>query len=75
MHFLFERAGNRWTPAMAGRRHQGVIRKYLLEAAEEVEVAGGSLADRLSFRGLQRGHESGRRAPRRDKLASSRVTA
>ncbi len=48
MHFLFERAGfNRWTPAMAGRRHQGVIRKYLLEAAEEVDVAGGSLADRL----------------------------
>jgi hypothetical protein len=48
MHFLFERAGfNRWTPAMAGRRNQGVVRKYLLEAAEGVDVAGGVLADRL----------------------------
>lgn len=48
MHFLFERAGfNRWTPAMAGRRNQGVVRKYLLEAARDVDVAGGALADRL----------------------------
>ncbi|MBL8318192.1 MAG: DUF1173 domain-containing protein [Burkholderiaceae bacterium] len=48
MHFLFERAGfNRWTPAMAGRRNQGVVRKYLLEAAEAIDVAGGPLADRL----------------------------
>jgi len=47
-HFLYERAGfNRWTPAMAGRRSQGVIRKYLLEAADSVDVAGGPLADRL----------------------------
>jgi hypothetical protein len=48
MHFLFERAGfNRWTPAMAGRRNQGVVRKYLLEAAAAIDVAGGPLADRL----------------------------
>jgi hypothetical protein len=48
MHFLFERAGfNRWTPAMAGRRNQAVVRKYLLEAAEAVDVAGGPLVDRL----------------------------
>lgn len=48
MHFLFERAGfNRWVPAMKGRRNQGVVRKYLLEAAADVDAAGGSLADRL----------------------------
>ena len=48
LHFLFERAGfNRWTPAMAGRRNQGVLHKYLLEAAQEIEVKGASLAERL----------------------------
>jgi hypothetical protein len=48
MHFLFERAGfNRWTPAMAGRRNQSVVRKFLLEASGDVDVAGGALADRL----------------------------
>lgn len=48
MHLLFDRAGfNRWTPAMAGRRRWGVIRKYVLEAAEQIDVAGGPLTDRL----------------------------
>ena len=48
MHFLFERAGfNRWRPAMAGKRNQGVLRKYLLEAAEEIMVKGVPLAERL----------------------------
>lgn len=48
MHFLFERAGfNRWSPAMAGKRNQGVLRKYLLEAAEEIAVKGVPLAERL----------------------------
>lgn len=48
MHFLFERAGfNRWSPAMQGKRNQGVLHKYLLEAAEEVLVKGMVLAERL----------------------------
>jgi hypothetical protein len=48
MHFLFERAGfNRWSPAMEGKRNQGVLRKYLLEAAEEIMVKGVPLAERL----------------------------
>lgn len=48
LHFLFERAGfNRWTPAMAGRRNQGVLHKYLLEAAQEIEIKGTPLAERL----------------------------
>lgn len=48
LHFLFEQAGfNRWTPAMAGKRNQGVLCKYLLEAAADIEVKGKSLAERL----------------------------
>lgn len=48
MHYLFERAGfNRWAPAMEGKRTQGVIHKYLLEAAAEIEVKGVRLSERL----------------------------
>lgn len=48
LHFLFERAGfNRWTPAMAGKRNQGVLRKYLQEAAEDITVKGIPLSARL----------------------------
>ncbi|MDP1691878.1 MAG: DUF1173 family protein [Burkholderiaceae bacterium] len=48
MHFLFERAGfNRWSPAMEGKRNQGVLHKYLLGAAEDVSVKGVALTERL----------------------------
>jgi len=48
LHFLFERAGfNRWFPAMEGRRNQGVLHKYLCEAARGVTVKGASLDERL----------------------------
>lgn len=48
MHFLFDRAGlNRWTPAMRGRRNQGVLHKYLLEAAAQVSAKGIPLGERL----------------------------
>jgi len=48
MHFLFERAGiNRWTPAMEGKRNQGVLHKYLMEAADSVVVRGITLGERL----------------------------
>lgn len=48
MHFLFERAGfNRWSPAMEGRRNQGVLHKYLEEAAESIMVKGVVLVERL----------------------------
>jgi hypothetical protein len=48
LHFLFERAGfNRWYPAMEGRRNQGVLHKYLSEAARGVTVKGASLEERL----------------------------
>jgi hypothetical protein len=48
LHLLWERAGfNRWYPAMAGRRSQAVIRKYITEAACEIEAKGIPLAERL----------------------------
>lgn len=47
-HFLFERAGfNRWSPAMEGKRNQGVIHKYLMEAADGLLVKGEALGARL----------------------------
>lgn len=48
LQFLFEQAGfNRWSPAMAGRRHQGVIQKYIYEAAADLRLKGEILSDRL----------------------------
>lgn len=48
MHFLFQSAGfNRWSPAMDGKRNQGVLHKYLLEAADSITVRGIGLAERL----------------------------
>lgn len=48
MHYLFEQAGfNRWYPAMQGRRHQGTLHKYLLEAATRIQVKGLPLSERL----------------------------
>ncbi|AEF88759.1 protein of unknown function DUF1173 [Delftia sp. Cs1-4] len=48
MHFLFQSAGfNRWSPAMEGKRNQGVLHKYLLEAAESMTVRGIALSERL----------------------------
>ncbi len=48
LHLLFERAGfNRWTPAMAGKRNQGVLHKYLMDAAADIVVQGVPLRERL----------------------------
>lgn len=48
LHTLYENARfNRWYPAMAGARSQGVIRKYLMEAAEHIVVKGEPLSKRL----------------------------
>ena len=48
LHYLWEEAGfNRWTPLMAGKRSWYVIRKYLLQAAEDKTAKGDSLAGML----------------------------
>ena len=71
MHFLFERAGfNRWYPAMEGKRTQGVMHKYLLEAADGIQIKGVTLSERLyvpeQFHEEQKGEIAERR---RRKLA------
>ncbi|WP_459203461.1 DUF1173 domain-containing protein (plasmid) [Ralstonia pseudosolanacearum] len=48
LHYLWEQAGfNRWAPTMSGKRSWYVIRKYLLQAAEDKTAKGASLADIL----------------------------
>jgi Protein of unknown function (DUF1173) len=76
MHFLFERAGfNRWTPAMEGKRNQGVLHKYLMDAAADISVKGKALVDRLyvpePFNEATRGEAAARR---RQKFAMLRPT-
>jgi hypothetical protein len=44
LHYLWEEAGFcRWTPSMAGKRSWAVIRKYLLQAAENKRTKGIAL--------------------------------
>lgn len=46
LHYLWEEAGfNRWAPTMNGKRSWYVIRKYLLQSAEDKTAKGSSLAD------------------------------
>ena len=71
LHYLYEQAGfNRWYPAMLNRRGQGVLHKYLMEAARNILIKGGTLEERLyvpeAFR-VERKDEIGER--RRRKLS------
>jgi hypothetical protein len=44
LHYLWEQAGfNKWYPAMSHKRNGSVIRKYLLEAANNKTTKGSSL--------------------------------
>lgn len=48
LHLLWDRAGfTRWSPRMEGKRNWFVLRKYLLEAAAEIDAKGAPLASRL----------------------------
>ena len=48
LHFLYEEAGlNRWTPNMEGKRSWFVIRKYLLEAAQNKVARKSPLGEAL----------------------------
>jgi len=48
LHYLWEEAGfNRWAPTMAGKRSWYVVRKYLLQAAQDKTAKGSSLASML----------------------------
>lgn len=66
LHYLWEEAGfNRWAPAMDGKRSWFVIRKYLIQAAENKSVKGSTLAEILyipeSFRPEKKGEIAQRR--------------
>src|SRR5437660_5475330 len=71
MHFLCERAGfNRWYPAMEGKRTQGVMHKYLVEAADGVQTKGVTLSERLYVpEQFHEEHKSEIAERRRSKLA------
>jgi len=48
LHYLWERAGlNRWYPAMQGKRSYAVVRKYVLQACEEIQAKGLRLSERV----------------------------
>ncbi|MBK6973038.1 MAG: DUF1173 family protein [Sterolibacteriaceae bacterium] len=48
LHMLYETARfNRWYPAMEGARNQGVLCKYLMEAADHILIRGEPLSKRL----------------------------
>jgi Protein of unknown function (DUF1173) len=48
LHYLWDQAGlNRWSPAMSGKRDWYVVRKYLLQAAENKTTKGGALGASL----------------------------
>ncbi len=48
LHYLWEEAGfHQWSPAMAGKRTWYVIRKYLLDAANNKKAKAGELIDLL----------------------------
>lgn len=47
-HYVWERAGfNRWYPRMYGKRSYAVVRKFLLQACEEIETKGLRLSERV----------------------------
>jgi len=48
LHLLWDRAGfARWSPLMEGKRNWFVVRKYLLEAAAEIDAKGAPLTSWL----------------------------
>lgn len=48
LHFLWEEAGfQKWSPAMQGKRNWGVLRKYLLQAAQHKNAKGSELSEIL----------------------------
>lgn len=48
VHYLWERAGfNRWYPRMQGKRSYAVLRKFLLQACEDIETKGLRLSERV----------------------------
>lgn len=48
LHYLWEEAGfHKWSPAMAGKRTWPVLKRYLMQAAEDKTAKSAALADLL----------------------------
>lgn len=48
LHYLWEEAGfHKWSPSMAGKRNWGVLKRFLMQAAEDKTAKSTALADLL----------------------------
>lgn len=75
LHYLWDQAGfNRWRPGMAGKRNWAVIRKFLLEAAENKTSKGKALPDILYVPEMFRSEREAEIAQRRSSFMA-RATA
>ncbi|HWZ71256.1 MAG TPA: DUF1173 family protein [Casimicrobiaceae bacterium] len=72
LHYLWERAGgfNRWYPRMQGKRSYWVLRKFLLQACEEVETKGLRLVERVFIPEYFSREQAAEIAQRRDQALS-----
>lgn len=76
LHYLWEQAGlTKWTPAMRGKRSWFVVRKYLLQAAEDKVAKGVGLAGLLyipeSFNADRKDEIAARRTATLSKVATA----
>ena len=77
LHLLWHEAGfNKWSPKMQGKRYWGLIRHFLLEAANDIDAKGDRLAEHLlipePFRKEKRDEIAERLAQQLAKLAPPR---
>ena len=71
LHYLWERSGfNRWYPRMQGKRSYWVLRKFLLQASEDVETKGLRLAERVFIPASFSKDQAAETARRRDEALS-----
>jgi len=76
LHYLWDEAGlTRWTPALSGKRHWGMIRARLLQAADSAVAKGRPLTDYLyipeTFSSTRKPEIAGRRTIALHRLSSS----
>jgi len=66
LHHLWDRAGfTRWSPAMAGKRNWHIVRKYVLQAAQQQRAKGQLLSDQLFMPEVFSAERKGELAQRR----------
>lgn len=80
LHYLWEQAGfHRWSPSMAGKRSWYVVRKFLMQAAEDKAAKGMPMGDILyipeSFSQERKDEITQRRIARLSKIAAGERSA